>query len=294
MLERLSIYREIFITTPLVKDLIQIILDYIISFEGTYVKTIGKQGTGPLEFKILNGLATDNKHIYVCDSENHRIQKIDKEGSFVSCFGSLGSGYGQFDWPGHLVIHNSLLYVSDQRNKRIQIFSLPDCLFNKEFRCQYKPWGICIYKSIIYVSFSNTYEIHKFTLDGKLIKSLKLKSQGSDRNDIFKNNYMIVHNHMLFLICSSRTICGTINKIMRISIEGETEADIPYEFKSPSCLMFHNNVMYVIDKQNMYQFDGDYNLINKKEFIHRASCILFCGDLCFISNWTHRQIIVYK
>lgn len=290
-----AIYWKIFETTILAEDLITLIVEYVISFEGDFVKTIGKQGHGSLEFNIFCGLATDNEYIYVCDSENNRIQQIDKEGRYISCFGSFGTNSSELHWPGYLAIYDSLLYVSDQGNRRIQIFSLPNCTHHKTFSCKYEPWGICIQKSIIYVSFSDSPEIHKFTLDGELIEYFKHK-EFLHYGNIY-NHYMAIYDDTLFLIFRGifRDIFdGNLDRIGCLSINGETKDFIPYKFNKLGCLTFHNNMLYVIDAEYFYKFDRAYNLVEKWIFKGNASCILFFEDLCFVSEWKEKYIIVYK
>ena len=62
--------------------------------------------------------------IYVCDTENHRIQVFDSDGNLVTRWGSYGTGLGQFRRPMGIAIHpNGDIYVADTDNHRIQVFS---------------------------------------------------------------------------------------------------------------------------------------------------------------------------
>jgi hypothetical protein len=45
--------------------------------EPRYLLTAASDGTGPGEFRLPHGMATDGKgNIYIVDASNHRIQKF--------------------------------------------------------------------------------------------------------------------------------------------------------------------------------------------------------------------------
>lgn len=195
--------------------------------------------------------------------------------------------------PGYLVVHESLLYVTDQNNLRIQFFSVLDCNYYGKITCKYKPWAICIYKSIIYVSFSNANEIHKLTLTGELVKIFKLL----DYNIALRNTYvrdLAVHDDTLFLICKNLKSKDSLDKIECVSIIGDAKNYIPYKFDNPRFLTFHNDMLYVSDARNIYKFDSDYKLIKSWRSGLNSACIMFFEDLCFTSNSADRVIYVYR
>lgn len=89
------------------------------------VGTYGSQGQGAGQFLNPKGIALDSRgNIYVVDSGNHRIVKLDPKGNFVTQWGSNGSGPGQFkDDPwGIAVDGQGNIYVADTWNHRIQKF----------------------------------------------------------------------------------------------------------------------------------------------------------------------------
>ncbi|KAI6660115.1 RING finger protein nhl-1-like [Oopsacas minuta] len=63
------------------------ILNYQVN--GELVSIIGKPGKGDLEFDYPRGLTFDesNGELYICDSNNHRIQILSKELSYKTQFG---------------------------------------------------------------------------------------------------------------------------------------------------------------------------------------------------------------
>lgn len=79
--------------------------------DGTYIKTIGKKGTGPVEFDQPHALAMDSQgRLFVADRSNNRIQILDQEGNFIA-------EWKQFSRPSGLFIdkHNNI-YVADSES----------------------------------------------------------------------------------------------------------------------------------------------------------------------------------
>jgi sugar lactone lactonase YvrE len=57
---------------------------------GTFLKTWGKRGTGPGEFDLPHGIATDrDRRVYVADRSNARIQVFDEEGKFLDAWPNI-------------------------------------------------------------------------------------------------------------------------------------------------------------------------------------------------------------
>ena len=66
---------------------------------------------------------TDN-HVFVVDSNNHRLFKVNLHSGLVSQTGYLGSNLGQFNNPtGVMVDEEEALLVADSRNNRLNVFS---------------------------------------------------------------------------------------------------------------------------------------------------------------------------
>jgi DNA-binding beta-propeller fold protein YncE len=82
----------------------------------------GSPGSDPGD--LLWPLAVDvDGGVYVVDSGNARVQKLDSDGNFLTEWGSAGSADGQFDVPTGVatdVLGN--VYVADHGNDRIQKF----------------------------------------------------------------------------------------------------------------------------------------------------------------------------
>ena len=96
---------------------------YVYDCSGSRKATIGKKGTGDLEFNHPHGIAISGDRVYVADYGNHRVQSFTTSGKFLSKFGSCGCGQDQFNCPtGISVSGDDLIYVADFCNHRIQVF----------------------------------------------------------------------------------------------------------------------------------------------------------------------------
>ena len=96
------------------------------SLDGTFIASVGTQGSGKLEFKHPWAVATNDKTelIYVCETENKRIQILNEDLTYRSDFGSKGSDPGQFKFPGDIAINRiGEVLIADYGNDRIQVFS---------------------------------------------------------------------------------------------------------------------------------------------------------------------------
>ena len=96
------------------------------SLDGTFIASVGTEGSGKLEFKEPWAVATTDKTglIYVCDTDNDRIQMLNADFAYRSNFGSRGSDPGQFKSPEDITINrNGEVLVADTSNHRIQVFS---------------------------------------------------------------------------------------------------------------------------------------------------------------------------
>ena len=90
--------------------------------EGKFVRTWGSRGSGQGQFSIPYGVAVESGHVYVTDSNNHRIQVFTTAGTFVRTWGSDSSGQGQFSYPKGVAVESGHVYVADRSNHRIQVF----------------------------------------------------------------------------------------------------------------------------------------------------------------------------
>ena len=93
------------------------ILNY--QLDGKFLSRIGKHGKADLQFRSPYGLTINqtNGDIYVCDSDNKRIQILSKDSKFISKFGedSLSN-------PRDIKFSKDYMYVLDGSNPCVYLF----------------------------------------------------------------------------------------------------------------------------------------------------------------------------
>ena len=84
------------------------------SSDGTFIKSWGKTGYGPGEFKTLHALAIDSRdRLFVADRGNNRLQVFDQEGNFIA-------QWTQFGRPSGVVFdEHDTIYVSDSESDNV-------------------------------------------------------------------------------------------------------------------------------------------------------------------------------
>ena len=96
----------------------------------TFDKRFGKVGQKkkPGELNRTRQLAYDsiNKHVYVTDRDNNRIQIFDLQGRYIRGLGDTNSNGGHLKHPHGIALDlkNKRVYVSDTFNNRIVVYSL--------------------------------------------------------------------------------------------------------------------------------------------------------------------------
>jgi sugar lactone lactonase YvrE len=83
------------------------------SKDGTFIRSWGRLGSGPGEFKTPHALAFDARgRLYVADRGNNRVQIFDQDGKFVA-------EWSQFGRPSDVHVDaNGVLYVADAESSR--------------------------------------------------------------------------------------------------------------------------------------------------------------------------------
>ena len=88
-----------------------------------YVRTIGSEGSGNIEFSHPSGIDFDSAgRAYVADKNNSRVQVIDvKRGGFLKEIGHSG-GRGRLSRPTGVHVVGEFVYVSDDDHSRVAVF----------------------------------------------------------------------------------------------------------------------------------------------------------------------------
>ena len=102
------------------------ILNY--QLDGNFISRIGGHGTADLEFRVPLGLTVNqtNGDIYVCDSDNKRIQVVSKNFKLISKFGEDSLSY-----PRDIKLSKDYIYVLDVSNPCVYLFDYDHILQKK-------------------------------------------------------------------------------------------------------------------------------------------------------------------
>ena len=94
----------------------------------TFLRNVGKEGTGNGEFKRPAAIEAGSKGtVWVSDSGNNRLQEFNEKGEFIAQAGSSGTGDGQFAGPSGVAIDSKGAFlISDSNNNRIEKWISPD------------------------------------------------------------------------------------------------------------------------------------------------------------------------
>ena len=78
--------------------------------EGKFVKSFGRLGSGPVEFRTPHDITMDAQgRLFVADRGNMRIQILDQDGRYIE-------EWKQFSRPSGIAIRDDLLYVTDSES----------------------------------------------------------------------------------------------------------------------------------------------------------------------------------
>jgi len=78
--------------------------------DGKFIKSFGRLGSGPVEFRTPHDLALDpDGRLFVADRGNMRIQILDQDGRFIE-------EWRQFGRPSGIAIRDGMIYVADSES----------------------------------------------------------------------------------------------------------------------------------------------------------------------------------
>lgn len=129
------------------------------------------------KFDNPHGIAVDGSgNIYVADTGNDRIQKLDASGRFILLFGRPGSSTGELDSPNGVAVDSGgNVYVLDSGNDRVQKFdsngkflsSIGSAGFQQGSGKFFAPSGIAVDASgNVYVADTGNYQVQVISMSG--------------------------------------------------------------------------------------------------------------------------------
>ncbi|KAI6647867.1 PKD domain-containing protein [Oopsacas minuta] len=102
----------------LISQISHCILNYQVN--GEFLSRIGERGKGELGFDYPRGLTFDesNGEVYICDSNNHRIQILSKDLTYKAQF---GKGYLRI--PRDIILTKEFIYILDESNPCLHLYN---------------------------------------------------------------------------------------------------------------------------------------------------------------------------
>ncbi len=277
-----------------------------------FVRSWGEQGNAAGQFSFPSGMDVDaNGNLYVCDTENHRIQKFTGEGEFLLSFGGRGVDPGNFNFPCDAAVGpDGSVYVLDNGNNRIQKFN-PDTTLaalwgntgsgEGEFN---NPYGIAVDgEGNVYVTDCHNHNIQKFSQDGGFIDSWG--SYGTGEGKLYCPMGITFGPDDTLYVAECQN-----HRIQKFSTEGASlrvwggEGEEPGQFNCPIDLASdQEGNIYVLDNGNsrMQMFDSGGDLItvlggtgtSEGEFDSPEGIVTDRNGYIFISDTRNNRIQKY-
>ena len=178
------------------------------SRRGELVKSIGKRGGNAGEFDYPWGVRYRNHQVYVCDSDNARVQVFDSNLSFLQTFGTRGDGPGQLKDPCDLDFDSQgNIYVIDFKKHQVLVFSNDGQYlhhFGREGQGKGEldgPCGLCVSGDCVYVVESSSHRVSVFNTSGQFVHSFgKL---GTGRGELWYPNGIATDKDGFVFVCDA-------------------------------------------------------------------------------------------
>ena len=143
---------------------------------GELIKCVGQKGSKEGEFVDPRGVVLYNHQVYVCDSDNHRIQVFDLDLNFIRSIGSRGEGRGKLDSPHDIKFDSTgNMYIADFGNERVQVLDSSGHfiqLFGQEGEGRLRgPVSVLIADQYVYVSDIGQQHTVVYTSSGQFVTS---------------------------------------------------------------------------------------------------------------------------
>ena len=141
------------------------------SSSGELIAHVGQKGKNK-DFNDPHGVTIYKDEVYVCDSDNHRIQVFDLDLKPTKSIGSRGTKEGKFNAPRDVKFDSSgNMYVAEFKNKRVQVMSI-DGEFIRQFVHELcGPAGLHIADKYVYVSDYHGHCIVVYETSGQFVTS---------------------------------------------------------------------------------------------------------------------------
>ncbi|BBI34914.1 S-layer homology domain-containing protein [Cohnella abietis] len=217
-----------------------------------------------VEFNSPGAVAIDSKgNVYVADTSNHRILKLDSKGTYLTQWGGLGSSKGKFNYAQGIAVDKSdNVYVTDMLNNRIQKFDSRGTYLAQigtagTGKGQFsRPAGITLdSKGNLYVVDSGNHRVQKLDTDGSWTvwgkETNSVPASGNGNGEFYFPTGIIVDeiNESVYVADTSNHRIQKLssNSWTVIGSKGTTDG----KFDSPSGVALDSEGnLYVVEKKN--------------------------------------------
>ena len=206
---------------------------FVFNKEGNCLKQIGKEGTGPGQFKNPNGVSfLSNNEVLIADQSNNRIQHINiRTGYVVKTFGKKGERKGQFKTPISICLDDTeRIVVSEFSNNRVQVMSKEgEALFTIGDSGPEKlstPYSCIPYKNIFLVTERDNHVIKAFDASNTFL--YKFGEKGNQDGQFNSPRGMCLDGSKNLLVCDSDN-----NRVQRFSLDGRFTGKTTVPIQSP-------------------------------------------------------------
>ena len=206
---------------------------FVFNKEGNCLKQIGKEGTGPGQFKNPNGVSfLSNNEVLIADQSNNRIQHINiRTGYVVKTFGKKGERKGQFKTPISICLDDTeRIVVSEFSNNRVQVMSKEgEALFTIGDSGPEKlstPYSCIPYKNIFLVTERDNHVIKAFDASNTFL--YKFGEKGYQDGQFNSPCGMCLDGSNNLLVCDYFN-----NRVQQFSLDGRFTGKTTVPLQSP-------------------------------------------------------------
>jgi len=224
---------------------------YKIDTLGKELKSAGGYGWDAGLFDFPSGIFANPLSVYVCDKNNHRIERFDKDLNYFWQLSTRNSDTTaqRFGYPlGCTVSQQGDLYILDSENKRIVKFDL----FGK-FALNFGGYDAGTYSLSVPQSIAISNSNNLYVTDGRQIVVFDLYGTGSaiiKSDDELKSinitfNMLTVNSDSTIYFCNLNQSDGTLNKLQLSGLDKIPEIMGSFIF---------NNKLYLLTKETILVF----------------------------------------
>ena len=226
---------------------------HLFKSDGTHIKSFGREGTQPGEFKRPAGIAFHGNNIIVAEQGNHRVQQISKQGQYLSHFGEKGSLDHQLNYCSGLSIDSDgKILVVDIYSKLIKIFSAGGQFLSKIGKEGFftKPYHCIQHDKYVIVSDEGDHSVKFFDRKGNFL--YKFGKKGDADGEFNEPSCLSMDEAGHLLVCDSEN-----HRIQAFDLSGRfvakfgTKGSRMGEFNTPvSAAVLSDGKIVVTDFRN--------------------------------------------